>query len=268
MMSDRSMQRPRNASMALQLLLLLDIWLRLMIWAVALCITTLVISRTGLIDEWSWDGLRTWKGAWGFATTVTNLILLFNVAYLLTLVVVRLPLPRPRAGVYQTDGSSRRDLLVAGLLGVLTKARIQPPFPAVFVPQLASIVPFRWILGAQFGPNTQSSFFLDPNIIDPWGVMIGRNVTIGFGATVTAHVQERDHVRVEPVIIDDDVVVGAYAGIGCGVHIGRGAVVRPYSMVLPGTVIGRGEYWGGVPARRLREVSPAQPAKPAAATSA
>ncbi len=237
-----------NSSVGLQFLLLLDIWVRTMIWAVALSATLLVLSRTNFARALSWDTLMTWTGAWNFATTVTNFIVLFNVAYILTLVVVRLPFPRPQSGVYRTDQSIDRSVILAAFLAVLTKARFHAPFPGIFVSQLASIMPFRWMLAKTIGPRTRSSFFLDPNIIDPWGVEIGKNVTLGFGSTISCHLQELDFIIVDHVVIEDDVSIGAYAGIACGVHIKRGAVIEPYAAVKPRVIIGENEIWGGRPA--------------------
>ncbi len=257
--------KPQNPSAALQLLLVLDIWVRTMIWAIALSITLLVMSRTRFARSLSWDALTTWTGAWAFATTLTNFVLLFNVVYILTLVAIRLPLPSPQRGVHRMDGSLNWNVILGSLLAVLTKARFQPPFPGIFVSQLASIMPFRWLLGRTMGPRTRSSFFLDPNIMDPWGVEIGRNVTFGFGATITCHLQERDYIILDQVVIEDDVSIGAYAGIGCGVHIKRGAVLEPYSAVKPSTVIGEYELWGGRPAHMKGTVRPARTAEHRAA---
>lgn len=247
----------RNTSVGLQLLLVFDIWVRTMIWAVALSVTLITLSRTSFVRTVSWDSLASWGGAWGFTTTLTNFILLFNVAYVLTLVVVRLPFPSPQPGVYRTDRGLDKSIIVAALLAVLTKARFQAPFPGIFVSQLASIMPFRWLLGRTMGPSTQSSFFIDPNIIDPWGVEVGKNVTIGFGSTITCHLQERDYIIVDRVVIEDDVSIGAYAGISCGVHIKRGAVVEPYAAIKPRTVVGENELWGGRPAFKKGMVRPA-----------
>jgi acetyltransferase-like isoleucine patch superfamily enzyme len=260
--------RPKNPSAALQLLLLLDIWVRTMIWAVAFAVTLLAMSRTTSARSLSWEAVTTWKGAWDCATMLTNFILLFNVTYILMLVVVRLPFPRPQGGVYRMGGSLNRSIVLSAFLAVLTKARFQPPFPGIFVSQLASIMPFRWLLGHTIGPRTRSSFFIDPNIIDPWGVEIGRNVTVGFGSTISCHLQERDYIIVDQVVIEDDVSIGAYAGIGCGVHIKRGAVIEPYAAVKPRTIIGENELWGGRPAFMKGTVRPARAAENRAAEPA
>jgi hypothetical protein len=240
--------KSQNPSVALQLVLLLDIFVRTMIWAIAMSVTLLVLSRTAFVRTASWETLKTWSGAWACATTFTNFILLFNVAYVLTLVIVRLPFPSPQSGVYRTDRGLDRNIILSGFLGVLTKARFHAPFPAFLVGQIASIMPFRWLLSRTMGPRTRSSFFLDPNVIDPWGTQIGKNVTIGFGSTITCHLQERDYIIIDRVVIEDDVSIGAYAGISGGVHIKRGAVIEPYAAIKPRTVVGEYEFWGGRPA--------------------
>ncbi len=247
----------RDSSLGLQLLLLLDVWVRILIWAASMSVTVWVMSQTEFARSLSWNSLMTLRGAWVACYTLTSFILLFNVAYILTLIVLRLPFPRPRSGVYRMDRSLDRSVLLAAFLACLTKARFHAPFPAIFVSQLASIMPFRWLLGQTLGPSTHSSFFLDPNIIDPWGVEIGKNVTIGFGATVTCHLQERDYIIVDRVVIEDDVNIGAYAGVSCGVHIKRGAILEPYAAVKPRTIIGENELWGGRPAFKKGMVRPA-----------
>jgi serine acetyltransferase len=52
-------------------------------------------------------------------------------------------------------------------------------------------------------------------------------------------------------------VIGARATIGLGVtvmgdvEVGEGATVMPHAVLLPGSRVGAGETWGGVPARRI-----------------
>jgi acetyltransferase-like isoleucine patch superfamily enzyme len=132
----------------------------------------------------------------------------------------------------------------------LTKARYHAPFPAFLVQQLGNIQPFRWLLGLGIGPRTKTSFFLDPTLMDPWALTIGKNVNIGFGTTITAHIQEHDYVMVDPVVIEDNVMIGAHSAIACGVRIKRGAYVEPFAVVKPGEVIGEGELWAGRPAKK------------------
>src|SRR5436190_50502 len=96
---------PKNPSVGLQALLVLDVWIRTTIWCLSLAVTMLVLSRTTFARSLSWDALLNWHGVWTFSTTTMNFILLFNVAYILILVVVRLPFPTPERGVVRTEGA-------------------------------------------------------------------------------------------------------------------------------------------------------------------
>jgi acetyltransferase-like isoleucine patch superfamily enzyme len=174
--------------------------------------------------------------------------MLFNVAYLVLLIAVRMIIPRPKRGIYKFRGKPNINLLFGALGGIITKARYQPPFPGFLVQQFANIQPFRWLLGMGIGPRTQSSFFLDPELMDPWALTIGKNVNIGYGTVITAHIQEFDYIMVDPVIIEDNVMIGAHSAISCGVHIKKGAYLEPYTVVKPGVVIGECEHWAGRPA--------------------
>jgi acetyltransferase-like isoleucine patch superfamily enzyme len=79
---------------------------------------------------------------------------------------------------------------------------------------------------------------------------------IGFNATVAAHYQDRDSLTIKRTIIEDDVAVGGHAVIYGGVHIKQGTVIGAGAIVLPNTVIGPNEFWGGVPARKIRDLPP------------
>ena len=239
-----------DPSVGVQLLLLLDVYVRLTLWVAAMSITLLVMAQTQAMRTLSWDSLMTFGEVWTFAHVLTQFILLFNVAYLLALVVLRAITPRPSRGFYKLRGIPNINLLFSGLSGILTKARYHAPFPAFLVQQFGNIQPFRWLLGLGVGPRTKTSFFLDPALMDPWAMTIGKNVNIGFGTTITAHVQEHDYVMVDPVVIEDDVMIGAHSLIACGVHIKRGAYVEPFAVVKPGEVIGEGELWAGRPAKK------------------
>jgi hypothetical protein len=240
----------------LQLALVFDIILRTFIWTSAVAITLFWGARDErLFTRWLSYDMHVWTDAVRVARDLFTLIVVFNMAYLLMLMIVRLPVARIKSGHYRFDDPGLGFALFRNcILGALVRARYQPPFPAFLVPQLAGIVPFRWLLGRQFGPDTKSSFWGEPMILDPSLVKIGRNVLIGYGSVLTGHMVTRDEARVGEIIIEDDVLIGGYVGIGCDVHIGRGAAVGPGSFVLPGTRIGENEYWNGRPARRVRDV--------------
>jgi acetyltransferase-like isoleucine patch superfamily enzyme len=250
-------RKPFDPGPGLQFVLLLEIGVRLMIWTSALAATLWIAGRWQLWPAASWATLSAFGVAWSLAQRVGHLVIAFNVIYLLIILALRLLIPRPKAGRYAlTAGRPDPNMLYTCLLAILTKARYEPPFPAIFVAQLANIQPFRFLFNLQFGPRSKTTFFVEPRLLDPHGVTIGRNVTLGFNTTVAAHLQERDSLTIAPTVIEDDVLVGGYAVIAGGVHIKRGAVVGACSFLKPGTVVGENEFWGGVPAKKIADLPP------------
>src|SRR5262249_4849210 len=159
---------------------------------------------------------------WEIAQRFVHMTVLFNICYLAVLLGLRFFVPDPKPGRFSMTAKPTKDLIFASFLGVLTKARYQAPFPAFLVPQLANIAPFRWAMNWKFGPHSKSVFFAEPYILDPSFLTIGKNVTIGFGTTIAAHLQDRKVMMFQPTVIEDDVLIGAHVGIAGGVTIKKG----------------------------------------------
>lgn len=127
-----------------------------------------------------------------------------------------------------------------------------------------TLTPFGiWFLRAM-GMRIGRHAFVNTNLLsDPCLITLGDNVTIGGSARIFAHYGGGGHLVIEPVAIGDRATIGVGATIMGDVKIGADAVVLPHSAVLPGSRIGAGEVWGGVPARpipreemdRLRDIS-------------
>lgn len=240
--------------------LTLDALVRLLLWCGAFAASTALFA---VLRAWppgsplAADLAQAWRWGWRLAMW----ILVFNYAYVLELLVLRLPIPAPREGRYAVGGRiPPAPVLWSCLVAVLTKARYEPPFPGFLVFHIANLPPLVWLMGPVFGPRSRSCYVVDPRITDPHLVTIGRNVVIGLNTSIAGHYQDRDCVVFKRTVIEDDVLIGAHAAIFGGVHIGRGAVIRAGSIVLPNTVIGPDEYWGGAPARKLRDLPPPGPA--------
>jgi acetyltransferase-like isoleucine patch superfamily enzyme len=75
---------------------------------------------------------------------------------------------------------------------------------------------------------------------------------IGHNAYVTAHAIVYDKLVLEPVTIGRGATIGVNAVVMPGVEVGERAVVAPGAVVPRGTRIPAGEFWGGVPARKIR----------------
>ena len=244
----------RDMRPALRASLALDLLIRLTVWTSAFALSVWIFTALGFWPKGSplqANGLFAVK--WAFA--LGWWILLFNVAYVAVLLVLRLICPIPREGRYpKAAGAFNRQLVWASLTAALNKARCQASFPGFLVFHVANLPPMCWLMGPVFGPKSGSCYAMEPNILDPHMVKIGRNVVIGFNATVAGHYQERDAWYIKRTVIEDNVVIGGHAVIYGGVCIHVGAVVAAGAIVLPNTVIGASEFWGGVPARKLRDL--------------
>ena len=246
---------PQDPKLGLQLLLLLDVFVRLFIWWSSLALTVALFTRLKAWPDQQFAGPDLGL-AWLWGQKLGQLVLIYNLIYIAHLLVLRMLIPTPKEGRYDTVGGKLdRQLLYSGLLSTLTKARMQPPFPGFLVFHLANLPPMSWLMGPIFGPRSRSCYVADPCIIDPHLVSIGRNVVIGLNTTIAAHYQERDSVHFRRTIIEDDVLIGGYCAMA-GAHIKKGAVVGAGSMILSGSVIGENEYWSGNPARRRRVLPP------------
>lgn len=237
--------------------LALEAFVRVVLWNTAFAWTAVVLTKCNGWPEHSvinadiptamrWGGL------------LFRFAIIYNVIYLLILIVLRALVPSPREGTYwlTPDKLDRGAIARFTLVGILVKARYQAPFPAFLVFHLANLPPFCWLMDRVFGPHSKSVLVLDPILPDSHLLHIGRNVTVGNMTSIVGHTHYGDHVDVRRTVIEDDVMIGAHALIYGGCTIKRGAIVYGGSIVRPNTVIGEYEAWGGVPARKLKDVPP------------
>ena len=100
-------------------------------------------------------------------------------------------------------------------------------------------------IGAVVGENTM----IDMNVVMGGRATVGKNCHIGAGSVLAGVVEPPS---AQPVIVEDDVVVGANAVILEGVRVGQGAVVAAGAVVTedvpPNTVV------AGIPARVIKEI--------------
>ena len=120
---------------------------------------------------------------------------------------------------------------------------------------------FYVALGARLGENTYSQGIIH----DPPFINIGANSVIGQYALLVPHVIEGQRLAHYPIRIGNNVTVGAHAVVLSDVTVGDNAIVATGAIVLKGTHIGAGEFWGGVPARCLKR--PDQSPLPLSTTS-
>ncbi len=235
-------------------LLALDAYVRVALWGLAFFAATWLLNA---INWWpAHHPIRAdLATVWHWARVAVHWILAFNVAYLVALIVLRLLVPTPREGRYPTRGRRPSvQVLFSGLIGVLTRARLDAPFPAMLVFHLANLPPLVWLFGPLFGPRSRSVQFTEAWILDPHLVTIGRNVVIGLNTIVSGHWQDRDAVEFRPVVIEDEALIGGGVIVMGGVRVGRGAMIGASALVMPNTQIGPNEFWAGAPARKIRDL--------------
>jgi acetyltransferase-like isoleucine patch superfamily enzyme len=105
-------------------------------------------------------------------------------------------------------------------------------------------------LGARFGDNSYSG----GTLLDPPLTSMGDNCIVGHDAVLFCHAVEGRSLALAPIVLGNNVTIGAKAVVMPGVTIGDDAVVAVGSVVAKGTRIGDGELWGGTPARKLRDI--------------
>ena len=118
--------------------------------------------------------------------------------------------------------------------------------------QFVTLTPFAvWFLKAM-GMKIGRHVFINTEFIsDPRLITLGDDVVLGGSVRVFAHYGGGGNLVIAPVVIEDRATVGIASTIMGDVRIGKGAIVLPHSAVLPGSRIGDGETWGGVPARPI-----------------
>lgn len=75
-------------------------------------------------------------------------------------------------------------------------------------------------------------------------VVIGDNVSIGH------------HAIVHGCTIEDNVLIGMGAIVMDGVHVGSNSIIAAGAVVLENTVVPQGSIFAGVPAKKVKEISP------------
>ena len=100
-------------------------------------------------------------------------------------------------------------------------------------------------------------------------IHIGKNCNIQDGAvlhtlyqkstiTLGDYVSVGHNVTIHGADVDDYALIGMGSTLLDGVHVGVGAIVAAGALVLKNTQIGPYELWGGVPAKFIKNIDPAQ----------
>jgi acetyltransferase-like isoleucine patch superfamily enzyme len=120
-----------------------------------------------------------------------------------------------------------------------------------FLP-FVTMTPFGlWFLKGMGMKVGKRAFINTEHISDPRLITLGDDVALGGSVRIFAHYGGGGNLVIAPVVIGDRCTVGLAATIMGDVVIGSGATILPHSVLLPGSRVGEGETWGGVPARPI-----------------
>jgi acetyltransferase-like isoleucine patch superfamily enzyme len=117
-----------------------------------------------------------------------------------------------------------------------------------------TLTPFGpWFLRAMGMRIGRHAFINTEFISDPRLIRIGDDVVVGGAVHLFAHHGGGGHLSITSLDIGDRATIGLNATLMGDVTVGADAVILAHSVVLPGSRVGAGETWGGVPARPLGE---------------
>jgi len=115
-----------------------------------------------------------------------------------------------------------------------------------------TLTPFGLLFLKAMGMKIGRRVFVNTELIsDPCLITLEDHAVLGGSVRIFAHWGGGGHLVIAPVRICRGATIGLAATIMGNVEVGAGAVVLPHSVVLPGSRVGAGETWGGVPARPI-----------------
>lgn len=123
------------------------------------------------------------------------------------------------------------------------------PFVPLFLRPL-----FFSLFGAKIGKNVE----IAGKLIEPSLITLEDYAFVGGGTFITAHAITHDSISLKPVRISRKATIGLGAIILPGVEVGENSIIAPGAVVLRDTKIPANEFWGGVPAKKIKDITPAQ----------
>jgi acetyltransferase-like isoleucine patch superfamily enzyme len=148
-------------------------------------------------------------------------------------------------GVYDMQHPQFTLYKLHSVIGHLAKPALRLFFPEFLRPL------YYALLGAKVGKNVA----IGGVIIDALLTRIEDNVIIGHDTVVTSHAMVFDRFFLNPVTIRKRATLGVRTVIMPGVEIGENSVVASGAVVLMNTRIPPNELWGGIPAKKIKDIS-------------
>jgi len=126
-----------------------------------------------------------------------------------------------------------------------------------------SLLPFttvfaRPLIAKLFGARIGRNVALGGRIADPSLVSVGSDAILGHNSVITPHAITSGQIILREVKIGRAATVGVNVVLMAGVEIGEGAIVTSGAVVSLNTKIPPGEFWGGIPARKIKDIGPSE----------
>lgn len=120
-----------------------------------------------------------------------------------------------------------------------------------FLP-FVTLTPFGiWFLKSMGMKLGRHVFINTEYISDPQLIELGNDAALGGSVRIFAHYGGHGNLVVEPVVIGDRATIGLAATVMGDVQVDADATILAHSVLMPGSRVGKGETWGGIPARPI-----------------
>lgn len=151
-----------------------------------------------------------------------------------------------KEGIYDMNHSQYTLWKHHAVVGELGKLALSFFFPVFLRPI------FYALMGAKIGKNVA----IGGVITDPMLTKIEDYSVLGQDSIVTAHTMIFNKFILKSVVIGKGTTVGINAVIMPGVEVAKNSIVAPSAVVLMDTKIASNEFWGGIPAKKIKDIEP------------
>lgn len=204
-------------------------------FCILLLLTASVITTAALAPE---------HETFGLLYDIALFLLAYGLFTGLLLALIRRFYPYP-TGTHSMDSGAFIHWKLNAVLTDLAKKALAP-FTTVFTESL-----FIQLFGARVGKATAHAGVLRDHPL----LEFGDYCTIGQNSVLTAHAITHDAIYLAPINVGKNAVVGINCTVMPGVEIGEGAVLAPGAVATINTIILPYELWGGIPARKIKDLT-------------
>lgn len=131
-------------------------------------------------------------------------------------------------------------------------------FSTVFGRFARATTVYPWFLRAMGAKIGKEVVFNTQHVYDLDILRVGDRTVIGANASILGHVGEKKSLVRAPVTIGKNCTIGQYTNIFPGVTMGDNCHVGAMSLVPKGSTLDANAIYGGVPVKKIRDLSPGE----------